>query len=315
MQISRRSTALAVAVVALVGCGGPRPSGTHPPDGRIAFVVTTGPGAEVRITNADGTGQTRLASGAGRGLSWSPDGSRIVFSSNPGISVMDADGTHLTQLATVGESPAWSPDGHRIAFSVRPNEGISPGDSPDDKSISALKESDIEVMNVDGSGITRLTSGWGDSAPAWLPDGQSVAFAREPLSDRTESGGCQGICAIGLDGSGLRSLGDLGDGPAWAPDGRTLAFVTSSGSSSLITLVNADGSGRRSLTPPLTGEIDFPAWSPDGRRIAFAYRRGVTDVFGTTTYGKSAIYVIDVDGTNLIRLSNDADSIQGLSWR
>ena len=42
---------------------------------------------------------------------------------------------------------------------------------------------------------------------------------------------------------------------------------------------------------------------------------GLKDVFGTTSYGTSAIYLIDVDGTNLVRLSNDADSIQGLSWR
>ena len=54
---------------------------------------------------------------------WSPDGTRIAFSSsrngNFDIYVVDADGGNLTQLTfcnCVDQVPAWSPDGTRIAF-------------------------------------------------------------------------------------------------------------------------------------------------------------------------------------------------------
>ena len=70
--------------------------------------------------DADGSGQRRLASGAlGRAaefwssrLTWSPDGTRIVFASiDGGISVMSADGRALRRLTRnpADHDPAWQP--------------------------------------------------------------------------------------------------------------------------------------------------------------------------------------------------------------
>ncbi len=48
---------------------------------------------------------------------YSPDGSRIAFSSDHQIWVMDADGTNLLQLTQNGGTyPAWSTDGSQIVF-------------------------------------------------------------------------------------------------------------------------------------------------------------------------------------------------------
>jgi WD40-like Beta Propeller Repeat len=77
--------------------------------------------------NVDGSDLRQLAvalpgeEGHG-GLSWSPDGTRLVFwhtiSGRPQIFVVNADGTALRQITTEGRNtwPAWSPDGSRIAF-------------------------------------------------------------------------------------------------------------------------------------------------------------------------------------------------------
>ena len=81
--------------------------------------------------------------------SWSPDGSKIVFSSNRDgnseIYVMDSDGNNvfrLTDNPASDKEPAWSPDGNRIAFSTDRNGSF-----------------DIYVMRVGGFL-------WGDGVPA-----------------------------------------------------------------------------------------------------------------------------------------------------
>ena len=55
-------------------------------------------------------------------------------------------------------APAFSPDGKRIAFA---RAGIG-----------------IVSMNVDGTGIRRLTKNPRDGFPAWAPDGRQIAFVR-----------------------------------------------------------------------------------------------------------------------------------------
>ena len=50
--------------------------------------------------------------------------------------------TSRPRLSNVGRGPAWSPDGSRIAF-----ESFRDG------------QSEVYVMNADGSGLTRLSGG------------------------------------------------------------------------------------------------------------------------------------------------------------
>ena len=89
-----------------------------------------------------------------------------------------------------------------------------------------------------------------------------------------------GICTLRPDGSRLRQITKGVDSePAWSPDRGKIAFVRlNSQGARHIYVVNADGSGIRSLT---NGTNDRgPAWSPKGRKIAFSRngRIGVLDV-------------------------------------
>ena len=79
--------------------------------------------------------------------------------------------------------------------------------------------------------------------------------------------------------------------PDWSPDGTRIAFHDGDG----ISTMNADGSGRKTLTRFLGGIFGGPSWSPDGQRIAFARSGGV--------------YVVNADGSGApTQLSFGADS-------
>ncbi len=90
-------------------------------------------------------------------------------------------------------SPVWSPDGERIAFMARRHDHW-----------------DIVVMGRDGAGVTYLTSSpttmftrpVNNVAPAWSPDGRSLAF----LTDRE---GEWRIYVMNADGSDQRRFLDL----------------------------------------------------------------------------------------------------------
>jgi Tol biopolymer transport system component len=70
-------------------------------------------------------------------------------------------------------------------------------------------------------------------------------------------------------------------------------------------VINADGTGLRQLTTGL-GEDWEAAWSPDGSRIAFTRYR---EELGNPRWGEATIYVVNADGTGLLRLSSRGDSV------
>ena len=218
---------------------------------------------------------------------------RIVFTrfeGGAGIYVMDADGYGPTRLSDVGYSPVWSPDGSRIAFQRSGDSG-----------------SGIYVMNADGSGVTRLSA---DSAqhgePAWSPDGGKIAFsALGPSRDPDVEWLVSHIYVMNADGSGITQLtADSAPdvSPTWSPDGGKIAFSRSARG---ISIMNADGSGITSITEGSASVSDQePAWSPDGTRIAFTRSSG----------GQNDIYVMNVDGSQVRKLSNSAGQETSPAW-
>ena len=84
----------------------------------------------------------------------------------------------------------------------------------------------------------------------------------------------------------------------------TVASQIAFSSSGDIALMNADGSGQTLLTT--TGRDFFPAWSPDGTRIAFESSRDVAN--------QEQIYVMNADGTGVIRLTNAVAHEQVPTW-
>jgi Tol biopolymer transport system component len=156
-------------------------------------------------------------------------------------------------------------------------------------------DTDIYLMNFDGSNVERLTmykdSEW---APDISPDGKKVLF----MSSHT---GGKEIFVMDMDGTNEIQVTDNSieeGGPTWSPDSKEIAFVSKmSGDSSVeIYVVNADGTNQQRLTSNEINESDI-AWSPDGNKIAY------------TTFGESGydVFVMDADGTQPTQVTNSKD--------
>ncbi len=159
---------------------------------------------------------------------------------------------------------------------------------------------EIYVMNVDGSGVTRLTNNPAkDWDPAWSPDGSRIAF-------HSERDGNPEIYVMNADGSGQRNLSNNAANdyhPTWSPDGTQIAFYSDRGGNGDVYVMNADGSNVRRLTTT-NGNDGGAIWSPDGTHLAFNSERD----------GNSEIYVMNADGSNQTRLTTDNANDGFLSW-
>ena len=90
-----------------------------------------------------------------------------------------------------------------------------------------------------------------------------------------------------------------------------IAFASDRDGDNEIYVMDADGGNLRRLTNNSDSDKD-PAWSPDGKRIAFkSDRDGHVNVHGWATHD---IYVMDADGSNQQKLTNDPADDWDPSW-
>ena len=238
------------------------PGGTE-----IAYAMRK-PGArvnfEVAKMAADGHRQRRLTTTpdgqASSQPGWFPSGRGLLFRrSGPGRS------SSIWQVNRLGENPllrfqpphpplypSFSPDMTRMAFAAI----MSPAGDTD---------RGIFVVGADGSGLTTLFDAAGsyDSAPAWSPDGRTIAFQSDSDAIGTNPERDMEIWSMKADGSGVRQLtrNALHDeGPAWSPDGRALAYTSGPDDAhGDIHVMTATGRHLRRLTA-FAGRDESPDW-------------------------------------------------------
>jgi TolB protein len=182
-----------------------------------------------------------------------------------------ADGSGTSFFRAGASQPAFSADGSRIAFHSW--KGDSRG---------------LVTMDVSGANGNLVANFVEDQLPTWATDGESIIF----LTRR--SGGRQSQLVKADASTELAEIVILGEGeyPTIASNGQMAfkgwgqtAFGLRVGSASmgdLQTVTSAD-------------EDTAPALSPDGKRVVFMSKRE----------GNWEVYVVNVDGSDLQRLTDD----------
>lgn len=251
---------------------------------------------------------------------YTPDGRRIAVSrfEDQGdtadgrierIWMADADGANAAPMPLAGRGPGdwdtdptFSPDGRYLAFTRTSPGGVGDAAGP----------SRVLIADVATGSITReITPPSGqlqgqDAQPAWSPDGTTLAFTRNEVTDGV--GGSKHVWTVPMnDLSAQRDLSAancpgncqvIDDSPAFSPDGLSIAFNRKNGAGADdeqngLLLTSLSGDDCRVLLP--TAARDLPggcsqelpdtsvtgphqprdaAWTGDGTAIVFSSRTG-----------------------------------------
>jgi TolB protein len=193
---------------------------------------------------------------------FSPDGKAILFTSTrggkAGLWRMAADGKGATRLCD-GDQGEWSPDAVHVVF--RRQERL------------------LARRVADGSEKTLTPDDWPHcSAPAWSPDGKTIAFAA-----RWEAG--NGLYLVPAEGGKPTKVYDQQGAcePHWSPDGTRIVYETETH----LGIVNPDGIKNRLVTY-FGGVQRYARFSPDGNSLVFCQ--------GVSEQGPWQLYVIPTAG-------------------
>lgn len=232
-----------------------------------------------------------------------PDGQRIVYQHNAitevqeggaydinpdsmGLWISDINGDNPKMLLEGRSIDAdFNPDGTWIVYELNAQIYKAPftGDS------------------IDTSQVIQLTPGGRNFFPDWSPDGEWIAYDRS-ISDGY---GPYGIWVMKNDGSGKKHIYPYSRAPSWHPDCKRLFTIKSvdvtASQSSYIFIVRYPFED----TPPDTldivitsNSVRYVKVSPDGQHILFQSSPGG---------GNVSIYVMNINGSNLNRLSDGYD--------
>ena len=142
-------------------------------------------------------------------------------------------------------------------------------------------------------------------APAWSPDGRSVAYTsyRHGPPSLFISNIFVGTLEELTKTAGGGRAGDSNMLAQWSPDGTRLCFMSTRDGNPEIYVANRDGSNQRRLTNHPAGDVSC-TWSPSGTQIAFVSDRS----------GSPQLYIIGADGLGMTKLPIGESYVDRPTW-
>lgn len=259
--------------------------------------------SQLWMIEADGSGHVKLTNREADESSprWSPDGSKIAFTSSDGqngseiyVHWLEQDRTtRITQLENSPSDLSWSPDGDYIAFSMQVPEDepqfVTPPDKPEgadwaepprvetrlnheQNGVGVLDYGfdHLFVVPAEGGSARQVTSGDYDhsSRPAWTPDGERLIFSANRHDNWEHERRNSELYSVPVEGGEITPLTDR-YGPDYSPH-----------------------------------------ISPDGETVAYL---GYDDE--VQTYQITRLYTMDVDGSNVTEVETGLErSIDDIAW-
>jgi Tol biopolymer transport system component len=215
---------------------------------------------------------------------------KIDEAGHPQILSIWPDGSGSAYLSGYSSYPVWSPDGKKIAY----------------VDLSSSSNTNIYVMDLDGSNKIKISDVALNSRPSWAPDSDQIAYlGRNSLIVKTYPSRSD-VTNIVLG----RYVSDV----TWSPDGEHFLYsktlensdFTPNGNPDIYMMdADMDGSNKIDITND-PGTDSSPAWSPDGSKIAFMSDRE----------GKRAIYVMNypLDSVSPTRLTDGTAEDDDPAW-
>jgi Tol biopolymer transport system component/DNA-binding winged helix-turn-helix (wHTH) protein len=235
------------------------------PDGQlVAFMRIVGEGTpDVFVVPVAGGSPRQLTFDRSfvNGITWSADGSRVIFSSRrdgaPSLWAVSLDGSQPERLPLgSAEQPSVSRRGGRLAYrqgQIHPN----------------LWQVDFSDRQKPKSPTQFLLSSAYNNAPQFSPDGKTLAFASQ-RSGPLEIWTCDvSDCAQPQQ---LTFLKGVSGTPRWSPDSKQIAFDSRPSGHSQIMVVDSTGGTPHPVTDG-SAEDKVPSWSADGKSVYFASNR------------------------------------------
>lgn len=196
-----------------------------------------------------------------------------------------------------GDYYTWSPDSSKIVFQTKEFNGyetIATIDSDGKNKNILFKENDV---NSFGKMNIYLN-------PIFSPDGERLLFiSNRNLKDLQ-------VFSSKIDGSNVIQVSDNKPGYksniSWSPDGTKILYIRLYENKYELNIVDLF-TGKNSVI--IERDYYFNAiWSPDGSKIGmtFNFPPAVT-VFDN--YGSTAIYTINADGSNLLKITEETDKV------
>ncbi len=272
---------------------------------------------------------------------WSPDGRRLAYvSSSEGeaqlhvLWLADRASARITGLPDSPGDIAWSPDGRQIAYTMQvPGSGATLGKAParpeGAKWAEPLEVIDQLTYRADGAGYLKpgythiflvptdggaprqLSFGpFDDGGPlSWSANGRTLLFTANRHTDRELNPANSEVHALDVESGAIRALTSR-EGPdggaQYSPDGARIAWLGYDDKrrgyeNAELYVMNADGSGARSLTRGLDRSIDNVIWAGNNTLYAGYDDRGEARVARITLDGRLTPVARGLAGTGFDR--------------